>query len=173
MKRGKKPIDPAVRLWSRVNKNGAVIRPELGPCWEWTGYRNPLGYGQIRMGPVETGKRTKLVHRVAWEMERGPIPDGLCACHKCDNPSCVRVEHLFLGTRAENNYDRDAKGRARRIGPRGELARAAKLTQNDVELIRLVCETLPVDKADVGAAWGITKKHVANLVARRCWRHVA
>ncbi len=52
-----------------------------------------------------------MTHRVAWEDANGPVPDGKCVLHKCDNPPCCNPEHLFLGTREENNADRDAKGR--------------------------------------------------------------
>lgn len=61
--------------------------------------------------------RTSLVHRVAWTIERGPIPDGLYVLHRCDNPPCVNVEHLFLGTVRDNNADRDAKGRGKMPPP--------------------------------------------------------
>ena len=76
-------------------------------CVEFTGYRNEHGYGVI-LG--ENGK-TALAHRAAWTIHHGAVPDGLCVCHKCDNPSCCNVEHLFLGTHLENMRDRDRKGR--------------------------------------------------------------
>lgn len=77
-------------------------------CMEWTGTVNAKGYGHIRSG----GKNV-AVHRLAWVIANGPIPDGLFVCHKCDNPPCCNVEHLFVGTAAQNNADRDAKGRTR------------------------------------------------------------
>ncbi|MFI6534161.1 HNH endonuclease signature motif containing protein [Nonomuraea sp. NPDC050547] len=57
--------------------------------------------------------RMQLAHRVAWMLEVGPIPDGLCVLHQCDNPPCINTGHLFLGTVQENNADRDAKGRGK------------------------------------------------------------
>lgn len=78
-------------------------------CLEWTGGTHN-GYGQITINriPVPT-------HRLAWELEHGPIPPGLCVLHHCDNPPCCDAvdteHHLFLGTQAENLADRDAKGR--------------------------------------------------------------
>ena len=101
--------DPAKRFWSRVAKG-----PGSG-CWEWTGWRNPNGYGRL----AANGCAGALAHRVAWEITAGPVPDGMLVLHHCDNPSCVRAEtdpassHLFLGTRADNSRDMDAKGRRR------------------------------------------------------------
>lgn len=77
-------------------------------CINWTGYRCALGYGVF-------GLNAKLnkAHRVAWMFKYGPIPDGLCILHKCDNPSCVNTKHLFIGTKADNNRDKMEKGRHR------------------------------------------------------------
>lgn len=78
-------------------------------CWEWRGRRRGRGYGYLPK-PLEGGTET-AAHRAAWELEIGPIPDGLFVCHHCDNPPCVRPTHLFLGTNADNMRDMVAKGR--------------------------------------------------------------
>jgi hypothetical protein len=88
----------AERFWLRVQKGRS--------CWEWTGVRNPQGYGVMRVG-----ESNMQAHRVAWEVANGPIPVGLNALHRCDNPGCVRPDHLWLGTLADNNADMRAKGR--------------------------------------------------------------
>lgn len=96
-----------------------------GECWVWTAYRNKLGYGVFGI----TGG-SRLAHRVAYSMVHGEISKGLEVCHRCDNPSCVRVDHLFLGTHAENMADSALKGRSR--APHGQTNKAAKLTDEAV-----------------------------------------
>src|SRR3954471_2928189 len=79
--------------------NQKVNRVGPDSCWEWLAYREKKsGYGTWHIG-----KLFVLAHRAAWMITNGPIPDGLCVCHKCDNPSCCNPAHLWLGTKAENN----------------------------------------------------------------------
>lgn len=90
-------------FWARVEKTDG--------CWWWRGKRDSNGYGLLRTrGPHRKDVRA---HRVSWHLSRGPIPNGLCVCHRCDEPLCVRPDHLFLGTRRDNSQDMVRKGRAR------------------------------------------------------------
>lgn len=99
--------------------------PLTDGCREWTGLRNQHGYGILHMRGVS--ERNLFAHRVAWEQANGPIPDGLFVLHRCDNPPCLRLDHLFLGTKAENTEDMIDKGRAkfagRAIGPNRKAIR--------------------------------------------------
>lgn len=112
------------RFWERAN----VTR---GECWPWMGYRDTRGYGQL-----DINFRRYLTHRFSYMLHNGneEIPDGICVCHRCDNPPCVNPDHLFLGTRADNLHDMKAKGRAHR--PKGEKHPRAKLAHKDVLKIR-------------------------------------
>jgi hypothetical protein len=103
--------DLAVRFWEFVDKNGPIPphRPDLGPCWIWTRAKHPAGYGLL-MGP---GHKLVRATHISLDLAGRPLPSGLCALHHCDNPPCVRDEHLFHGTHADNAADKIAKGRHR------------------------------------------------------------
>jgi hypothetical protein len=108
------PTAVAARFWSKVDRNGPVppLHPELGPCHVWTGATdNPGGYGVFWLAG-----RLVRAHRYAFEMESGPLAEGLFACHHCDNPPCVRRSHLYAGSQAENVRDMVARGRQGGLG---------------------------------------------------------
>ncbi len=102
-------------------------------CWLWTANLQPppsLPYGRFQ----QTNRKSAYAHRMAWELYRGPIPDGLSVLHKCDIPYCVNPDHLFLGTYTDNARDKEAKGRGGH--PAGTKHFAAKLTPDDARNIR-------------------------------------
>lgn len=109
-------LAPAERLKRHVPNWG-----ELDACWEWTGNRNPKGYGSIGVGTKHV-----MVHRVAYALHYRRDPGPLRVLHRCDNPPCCNPAHLFLGTPADNTADMMSKGRCR----------APKLTNVQVEEIR-------------------------------------
>lgn len=97
----------------------------MDDCQEWTGFRFKNGYGRV-------GHRG-YAHRAAWENANGPIPAGLEVMHLCDNPPCVNVAHLRVGTHAENMADMRSKGRS---GGTFQVGHNAKLSGTDVREIR-------------------------------------
>ena len=117
------------RFRSYVDVNGPVPahQPTLGPCHVWTGGRFENGYGAFRMGG-----RTIQAHRVAFFLGHGRWPTP-CGLHRCDNRACVRLGHLFEGTKGDNNRDRSRKGRSSPLGNPTSLASArevARLPEN-------------------------------------------
>lgn len=77
-------------------------------CWHWRGVTNSFGYGRFSYEG-----RTQVAHRLSYVAFRGPIPEGMSVLHKCDNPSCINPEHLWLGTYTDNRRDCLSKGRWR------------------------------------------------------------
>lgn len=88
------------RIWSKVIKTA--------DCWYWTGYKADGRYGYIL--DHRTSKQARVT-RLLWEMAYGPIPKAMLICHTCDEPACVRIHHLYLGTPKTNALDRQIRGR--------------------------------------------------------------
>lgn len=136
-----------------------------GECLVWTGTILKTGYGRFSRGRKAEG--SVAAHRYAWELVHGPIPDGLLVLHKCDNPRCVDVEHLFLGTHADNMADKKAKGRQ----VRGERAPKAKLTE--AQVLELRAEAAAGARVSALARkYGIDRNSVAKIIARKNWSHL-
>jgi hypothetical protein len=135
-------------------------------CWDWTGKRNPKGYGVIKVNNTEW-----YAHRVSFELTNGPIPDGLLACHTCDRPRCVNPHHLFAGTSLDNTTDMIAKGRMVTNPMRGEQQGNALLTDNLVRHIRksrLLGETCK----SIGARLGVNHRTISYAATGTSWSHV-
>lgn len=105
------------RFWRQVVRSAT--------CWEWTGVRTAKGYGRVSIAG-----RYIYVHRVSWEWHRGPIPPGLLVLHHCDNPPCVRPDHLWLGTMLDNVRDMDSKGRRKSRGLMERCHRGHLMAEN-------------------------------------------
>jgi hypothetical protein len=156
--------DVVTRFWSYVSKKGVG-------CWEWTGCKHTAGYGMINMG----GRygRIERAHRLSWIIHFGPIPDKLCVCHHCDNRKCVNPDHLFLGSRSDNNRDMKLKGRCDRIKrPRGERSGNSKLTESDIVNIRMeYSKTKPLLR-ELSVKYGVSPQQIYRIVTRKSWAHV-
>lgn len=127
-------------------------------CMIWQGTLNANGYG------VFTRKRRQIkAHRAAYEAARGPIPEGLCVLHKCDVRACVNPEHLFLGTRIDNQKDMAAKGRA----ARGERNGACKLSDAKVPLLRFNYALGGVSQRTLAYQFGVSQSLVSQIVTGR------
>lgn len=137
-------------------KSRVLITPT---CWLWIGCTDGTGRGTIKYEGRQVG-----AHRISWKLHRGLIPDGLCVLHRCDVPTCVNPEHLFLGTQAENMMDMKQKGRQ----ARGEKQGSAKLTVSDVEAIRLDRSS----QALIAWAYGISQTQVSRIKLGERWAHL-
>lgn len=148
---------PAERLWARVD-----ISDASDGCWEWTGNRDPNGYGRIGIGQTPV-----LVHRLSWELAYGPLPEGACVLHRCDNPPCVRPDHLFLGDRADNMRDAVSKGRQ----IQGVRVGSAKLTDDEV-LFALHEHAQGVTQKAIAAMLGVVPSTIGAILKGRRWKHL-
>lgn len=136
---------------------------EPGGCLIWVGKRRQDGYGEI-----EHEGRIWKVHRLMWVAAFGDIPDGIEVCHKCDNPSCARIDHLFLGTHTENMRDMTSKGRGVLPAARGEKHGASKLTEAEVLAIFKDCRPQSV----IAESYGVAPSLISQIKRRKVWKHV-
>lgn len=165
----RRPIED--RFWEKVDKTGE--------CWIWKTTKLPSGYGQFTM----PGRGNRLAHRVAYELFVGPIPDGLFVCHTCDCPSCVRPDHLFLGSPADNSRDMREKDRS----PKGERSAARKhpgkiqrgiahpqaiLTDDEVRTIRTLYAAHEGTQEQLAARFGVRREAIGKIVRGERWRHL-
>lgn len=157
--RRNEPVE--ARYWRAV-----VVNTE--GCWGWTSWFDRDGYGRIR---------NIRAPRLSWQIHHGPIPDGMCVLHRCDNPPCTRPDHLFLGTIADNNADKAAKGRSTRGRSlrgnhvRGEAHHAARITNEDVRAIRELYAAGMLQR-EIGERFGVRPGYISNIITGRSWGHV-
>lgn len=143
------------RFWAKVMA--------VGECWVWTGHRDLKGYGKLTVA----GRPTRA-HRHSWEIANGPVPPGLVVCHRCDNPSCVRPGHLFLGTHSDNVADRDQKRRQ----ARGERSGRARMGPADVLACRYARVMFACTCRALAAASGVDESVMSRALNRKTWREL-
>lgn len=124
----------------------------MSDCIEWQGCTDNFGYGLKRVG-----SKVWRIHRLAYTLEHGEIPKRLVVRHKCDNPKCYNVEHLELGTRGDNDKDRDTRGRT----ARGSQASSAKLTPEQVKEIRSITGKT---QREIGAMFGLDHTSIGKIL---------
>lgn len=142
-----------------------VVRGDGDSCWTLKRRRRrtdaTAAPERPRLGLGRQGEGWVYAYRFAWEIENGPIPDGLEVCHRCDNPQCVRVSHLFLGTFIENMEDKVRKGRQQR----GDGHARARLTAEAAREIRASEESLGV----LASRFGVAISTVCDVRRGRTW----
>lgn len=163
-KHGKPTMSIKERLYSHVITN------KLSGCLEWQGTKYN-GYGRITIGSRKDGtRRTISAHRLSYILSYGYIPKGMEVCHKCDNPSCINPEHLFLGTRQDNINDREHKGR--NIIFVGEEQPKAKLTKKAVKDARWERAYKGTSFSKLAKKYGVNKKTMINAINGVTWKCV-
>ena len=168
------------RFWAKVDKNGPTPEhmPEIGPCWVWKGRIVRGGYGALRVAGHHS-----YAHRAAYALQYAAIPVGMLVCHRCDNPSCVRGDHLFLGTHRDNTLDMFQKGRGavgERHGshthpesrPVGSANGRSRLTEDDVRAIRQLCRA-GYSQRVVARQFGVVHGAVRDIMSGRRWSYIS
>jgi hypothetical protein len=156
------------KFWERVIKTNG--------CWKWEGSKVVKGYGRIKLN----GKAYPA-HRLSWEIHYGPIPSGLCVCHKCDNPPCTNPDHLFLGTHADNQHDCFLKGRRAKglkngkytrpnRTPRGETHPRSNLTESDIKEIRKLKYTMTQNALAI--KFKTPQTNISLILRDLAWKHI-
>lgn len=146
MKRPYLPELTETIFWSKVKKGEK--------CWKWVGYCSKRGYGQIGID----GK-VVYTHRYSWTLHYGKIPEGFNVLHKCDNPSCVRPDHLFIGSQSDNAVDMMKKGRSG----------TAKLDKQDVLRIRNIYANGLRNFSEIGRMFGVADYAISSIIKKRQW----
>lgn len=159
--RGKEvKITPEIleRFWSKIDKEN-----NPNDCWEWMACKNRKGYGDFGINGI-----TYQAHRLSFLIHNGGSVDGMLVCHKCDNPSCVNPDHLWVGTTQENTLDMLKKGRSLK----GEYHPISKLTEEIVLRIRLLYQGGGHSHSTLSQMFAIHSRTVGNIVNRERWAHV-
>lgn len=166
------------RFQQKVNKNGPIMRPELGPCWVWEGTITSNGYGWFTR-TLNGVDNSVSAHVAAFELAYGPVPEGLIVRHKCDNKPCVNPAHLEPGTSVDNARDRDSRGRAKPA--RGRQFKSTKLDEGTVRAIR---EKYAARVPRAGSKWmtvtyqsladeyGTTSGNIGCVLRNETWQYL-
>ena len=166
-----------IRFWKHVDR--VSLQGPNGDCWEWQLSR----HGKMRYGTYTMQHDSNIyslsTHRIAYYLQF-ENPNNQCVCHHCDNPPCVRGDHLFLGTHQDNKDDSVAKGRHFR-GPRpnienfkrGEEMHWAKLTDEQVaEIIDLQKSGMTASAISRLGTYPVSRRAIAYVIEGQTWKHI-
>lgn len=142
-------------FWRRVDKTDS--------CWNWTGAKNGQGYGSYFVK-----ERAFMTHRISYLLHNGSLDNNICVCHSCDNRLCVNPKHLFLASLAENNKDRDSKGRQ----VKGSKIFWSKYTEEDVLVIRALYHWSKFTITEISREYKDYPSAINNIVKNRTWKSV-
>jgi hypothetical protein len=159
---GRKPTSTCTRFVEKCAFNGTG-------CIEWTGATTPNGYGVFHVGPRKGG-RMHIAHRWLFEQAYGPQLADIDVCHRCDNPCCVNIDHLFAGTRKQNMEDAVRKGRtshvARNKGEKHPMRKLNAAKVADIRALRALGATLKF----ISSLHGVSLQQVHRIVTNQSWR---
>lgn len=158
--------DDTERFWSHVNVGSS------DECWEWNGQIATTGYGAFAIPRKGSARSFHPIgaHRFSYELTYGPIPEGMCVLHSCDNRKCVNPSHLRIGTKGDNNRDTVSHGRTNPVS--GEGCSWHKVTEGDVVAIRTEYATGTISMAALGVKYGLSIGSIHMIIHRRNWKHV-
>ena len=141
-------------------------------CWNYTKRISNTGYGTItEIGPHSI-RKTFLTHRASWFFHFGPIPDGMFVCHHCDNRTCIRPDHLFLGTDADNMDDMALKGRRAcgdKVANFGEKNPSSQITSLIASQIRHEYGQGNCSQQKLADKYGINQRSISNIILKKTW----
>jgi hypothetical protein len=150
------------KFWEKVDKNGCFCERLQSRCWIWNGWKISGGYGKIKINGIVI-----YAHRFVWNITNGEIPVGILVCHKCDNPSCVNPEHLFLGTMKDNMQDKIKKGRGNFAC--GERNGSAKLCEKDVISIRDRYNQKNITQEKLAREYNVSDALISLIINYKNW----
>lgn len=162
----------ARRFWPKVEVGAAH------ECWLWIRGQFSTGYGAMQFEG-----RAQHSNRIAYMLEKGPIPDGMVVMHTCDVRLCCNPEHLVLGTHKDNMADMAGKRRASRGDShwtrhspanlaRGSVVKGSKLTEGQIREMRKLREVTGMSYDGLAKLYNIAKCTVARILHRKMWAHV-
>ena len=150
------------RFWEKIDHRNECFSNDSSKCWEWLGAKDKDGYGFIRHNGKNVRAHRFMQRFLGVGMPLGVgVPGHTKVLHHCDNPSCVKPRHLFLGSNSDNQRDAARKGRHA----------STKITPDDVRYIRKAC-SLGFSQSDVAREFRLHPSSVCKIMSGARWSHV-